>query len=169
MYIRDETADEIVNKQTAIQDHVQGRSVLLWLPGMGAGVATQTLLMLGGIGSAVAVFWLWSPEVDDFKFFIGGMAVVALPMALIFNAVVRGAPRARTHMHRLSLVQTAVAAAITLICVLRWNTFSLALATVGLVFSALAARLIAGPAYATLAAIYRAQRVHLEKLQQATR
>ena len=52
-------------------------------------------------------------------------------------------------------------------CLVRGDKIPLCLAVAGLAFNALAARLIAGPGYALLSAIFRAQRAHMAELRDA--
>jgi len=160
-FVRDEAADETVRKDAALQDHIHARRLILWLPGAGAGVAVQGCLMLGGIGIAMSVLWYWPLSVERFKYYIAGIALGALPMALIFNAVVRGVASARMNMFRLSVVHALIAALETLTFLVMGRRPSSLMALAALAASLLAIRIVSGPGYALLAAIYRAQRAQL--------
>ena len=70
-------------------------------------------------------------------------------------------------MLRLSVVYVGIAALELLVFVLMKLTVAAKIASVGLLTSLAALSIIAGPSYALLAVIYRAQRVRLQSLKPA--
>ena len=166
MYILDETADRTVREHRNIQDVVQGKTAMLWLPGQGAGVAAQGSLTFGWAGTCLAALWLMQFNSQLFMCLILTTLVFAAGLSLTFHAVLRGKPQARTRAYRFSVAMAAVAGSVALFCLARGAKLPLAIAAVGLAFNVLATRLIAGPSYALLSAIFRAQRAHMESVDQ---
>jgi hypothetical protein len=87
-----------VQTSKVLQDHINARTVIVWLPGMSVGIAVQGCMFLGAVGITMSILWFWPLEVERFKYCIGGFALGTLPNAIIFNALVRGIPSARMHM-----------------------------------------------------------------------
>jgi hypothetical protein len=167
-FIRDGAADETVRNDKRLQDHIHARTVILWLPGMSAGVAVQGLLMFAGAGIAISALWFGSIDAERFKYFVFAVVLGSIPMAMLFNALVRGVSSARTWMFRLSLAHSFIAALETLAFLILGRSISAVVASIGFVLSLMAARLVAGASYALLAAIYRAQRMRLQSPKPGT-
>jgi hypothetical protein len=163
-YIRDEAADETIRNHDAMQDVVNGRVAMLWLPGAWSGLAAQMSLMFGWAGISLSVLWLWPLDVQHFMYFMIAAFVLAGVTSALLHAVVTGRSSARTYVYRFCLIQSALAASVLVgYLILRSdNKVSVAMAATSLVLSAFASRLVSGTGYALLAAIYRAQRLQME-------
>lgn len=109
MIARDDAADEVVRQDAELQDHVHARTLILRLPGMGAGIAAQILLVLAGIGIALSLRFYWPLEAENFKWYVGGIALGPIPMAVLSNLLVRGFSFARKAMLGLSLAYAVIA------------------------------------------------------------
>jgi hypothetical protein len=97
---------------------------------------------------------------------MGATLVVSGVTGRLFYLVVRGRAAARTHMFRLSVVQTVVAAFVAVVSLARASHVSLMLAAAACVFGFAASKLIAGPGYALLYALYRAQRAYMDEARE---
>jgi hypothetical protein len=162
MFILDETADEIVRNHAKLQDLVHGRTAMVWLPGQGAGVGAQACLMFGGAATGLSVLWLSTITVQHFMYFMIGAAIFAAVHGATFYAVLRGRPQARTHTYRFGIAMVSLSTCIAITCLVRGAKVPLTLAAAGFAFNVLAMRLISGPSYALLSAIFRAQRAHMD-------
>jgi len=162
MFILDETADEIVQKQAQLQDLVHGKTAMLWLPGQGAGVGAQACLMFGGAATGLSVLWLSTITTQHFMYFMIGAAIFAAVHGATFYAVLRGRPQARTCAYRFGIAMASMSTCVAIACLVRSAKVPLAIAAAGLTLNVLAIRLIAGPSYALLSAIFRAQRAHMD-------
>lgn len=162
---RDDAADAVVDNDAKLQDHIHARSLILWLPGMSAGIAAQICLMISGIGIALSLLFAWPLEAENFKYYVGGIALGGLPMAVLSNQLVRGLPFARNGMLWLSVAYAGIAALEAGGFLFLARDTSLKIALIGLLAGLAAVRLVASPSYALLAAVYRAQRVHLRSLE----
>jgi hypothetical protein len=160
-YVRDEVVDEIVERDEELQAVVQGRQVMLWRPGQTVGLAVQASLTLGWIGLSLGLFWLFTPSVRTFAFFIGGAFLGAAPINWISYQMVRGWPAARAYMYRFSVVTAIMSGLSVALGIFGSNNNAAILTIVGFVFNIVAMRLVAGKKYALLSATFRAQRKHL--------
>ena len=169
MYTRDEIGDELVQQDRELQAVVQGRKVMLWRPGQVAALGAQVSLMFGWAGVSLSLFWLSTPSVKTFAYFIVGVIVAAAPMNLLNYRVVRGWPAARTHFYRFSVSMVVLSGLSLLVCVFGGNKVAIALAGAGLALNAVAMGLIGSRKYALLSATFRAQRKFLEVGRSGTR
>ena len=160
-FVRDAVVDEIVRKDERLQDHIHARIVILWLPGMSSVIAVQCLLMVAGIGIALALLWFWPLTAEHFKYYVGGIVLGSIPMAALYNLLIRGFASARTNMFRLSVAYASIAAVQMIVFLVTTHKVSLCSAAISFAAGLAAVQQIAGPSYALLAAIYRAQRVQL--------
>jgi hypothetical protein len=160
VYIRDEKADAIVRANAEIQDAVQGRSIMLWLPGQTAGLSVNMCLMFGWMGFAISVYRMVPELRHAMGWYALGICTLSAAMGVNWFMLVRGHPAGRTRMHRHAVVTLAVGALVTAVALLRNDWIAAGLAAAGVVFALVAQRLIAGPSYALFAAFYRAKRAH---------
>lgn len=161
MFVRDETADELVRSQANLQDFVRGRTAMAWLPGQSAGVGAQGCLMLGAGATGVSILWLSKITTQHFLYFVIGAAIFATVHGLTFYSVLRGRPKARTRAYRFGIAMLSLSFCMAIVCLVSGAKIPFALALAGLVFNGLGTKLIAGPGYALLSAIFRAQREHM--------
>ena len=164
-YFRDEVADELVRQDPELLAVVQGRKVMLWRPGQTAALGAQASLMFGWVGMSLALFWLATPSVKTFAYYIAGALVGAAPMNLFNYRMVRGWTQARAHMYRLSMTMVVSSVLTLLACLVGANRVASVMACVGLAFNVLAIQLIASRRYALLSATFRAQRTLLERIE----
>jgi hypothetical protein len=161
MYVRDDVVDDLVARDAALQEVVQGRKAMLWRPGQTVGLAVQASLTLGWIGVSLALFWLFTPSVKTFVYFIAGSLLGAAPINWINYRMVRGWPAARSYMYRFATATAALASVSVAVCLLGSNKSATGLAVAGLAFNLLAMRLVAGEKYGLLSATFRAQRKYI--------
>jgi hypothetical protein len=160
VYIRDEKADAIVSANAKMQDAVQGRSILLWLPGQTAGLSVNLCLMFGWMGAVISVYRMAPVLRQTMGWYALGICVLSLAMGVHWFMLVRGHRAGRSRMYWHAIATLAVGAVITAVALLRSDWVAAGLAGVGVIFSMVAQRLIAGPSYALFAAFYRAKRAY---------
>lgn len=164
VYVRDQDADAIIAKDAKIQDAVQGRSIMLWLPGQGVGVSVNICLTFGWMGSVISVYRM----VPQLRYMMGwyvlGILAVLSPMSIIWYAILRGHPAARSRMHAFTIATLVVGIVVSAVALVRGDMIAAGLAAAGLAFTFVALRLVAGPSYALLTAFFRAKRAYGEDL-----
>ena len=157
MYILDKTADDFVARNQVLQDVVQGKRVVFWLPGYGAVASVPMLLSIGWGGTALGLAHLASLERNPAWFLLSAVIVVSL--IGVFNVrVLRGFARARASMHQLSVALVFVGMVVVGAGVDGFSLTQWVPSGIGLLASIVARYLIAGNFYAALCAFFRARR-----------
>lgn len=163
MYIEDAAMDATVARDPALQEIVQGRRVLLWGPGYAATAGAQVCISFGSICCTVGVLFLGPLDIAHFErvlaFGILPCGAVAVGLS---QSVLRGWVLGRAYIYRFSQVLVLASLSVTIACaVLRDGTrqwvFATAVSSLGLLFSLVGTRLIAGPGYALTSALFRAR------------
>ncbi len=162
MYTRDEAADTIIAGDEKLQAAVEGRTVLLLVPGHAAGVSTNLCLMFGWMGALIAIYRMVPQLREMMQWYAVAAVTVMSAMGVIYYAVLRGRPSARSRMYAYTITSLAFAIAIVAVALVRADWVAAGLAAVGVVFVAIAVRVVAGPSYALLSAFFRAQRVYMD-------
>lgn len=169
MYMSDEKADAVVAKQSDIQRAVQGATIMLWVPGHGAGVAVNMCLLLGWIGSVLAVYRMRPPMLETIPYYYAAGAAAIVIMGFLAFLVLRGYRLARSYIYRFSLALIAVATVTASVAGIIGDRLAVGFALFGVVMSAVARRLVAGPSYAMFSAFFRAKRAYAQATQEEIR
>jgi hypothetical protein len=160
VYIRDDAADTIVAKDEKLQAVVQGRAIMLWLPGQTAVVSVNTCLMFGWMGTTMSVYWMVPQLQYMMHWYAIGIVTVMSLMGLAWISVARGYPLGRSRMYVYANATLAVALCVAAVAVARSDWIAAAMAAVGVALTAVAQRLVAGPSYALFSAFVRAKRAY---------
>jgi hypothetical protein len=166
MYITDQAADEVVAKNVKLQDAVRGKTVMLVLPGHGAYVFANLGLMLGWMSSGLGAYGIAGNTQAALPYCMLVTLLGVTVMSILVYRLLRGTAAARRQIYIYTVGVAVLSAMVALIALVRWERPSLVVASVGLLASALAARSVAGPSYAALAAFFRAKRAWGESVRE---
>lgn len=160
MYISDESADSIVVTNVKIRDAVQGNSIMLWLPGQGAGIAANMCLMVGWMGIIISAIRTVPALRQPTVWHVLLIGVAAAIMGVHWFMILRGQRAARRRMYWYAVATLTVGVLVAMTAVLQSDKIAATLVTGGGMFAFAATRIIAGPSYALFAAFYRAKRAY---------
>jgi hypothetical protein len=166
MYIKDHAADEAFAKNVKIQDAIRGKTVMLVLPGHGTYLLANLGLILAWMGSGLGAYGIAGNTQAALPYCMLVSLLGVTVMSILVYRLLRGNPAARRDMYIYTLGVAALSAMVALVALVRWERPSLIVAVVGLGASSLAARSVAGPNYAALAAFFRAKRAYGETVRE---
>ncbi|HKU43253.1 MAG TPA: hypothetical protein VJR89_34065 [Polyangiales bacterium] len=160
MYVKDEAADAVVAADEKIQAALQGRSVMLLVPGHMAGVAVNACLMIGWLGTLIGAFHLFPFLRDSVGWYLIAIAIFSVSLATFWTVILRGHRPGRALMHGFAITSLAIATGMLCLALARSDRVGVGLAGSGLAFMLTAQRIIAGARYAQFTAFFRAKRTY---------
>jgi hypothetical protein len=101
-------------------------------------------------------------------YYAAGAAAIVI-MGFLAFLVLRGFRLARIYIYRFSVTLIAVATIIAATAVVLGDRFAIGFAVFGVLVSAAAHRLVAGPSYALFSAFFRAKRAYAQSTQDEIR
>ena len=166
MYVSDDKTDEVVAKHAQLQSAIRGTTVLLVVPGHGSHMLVGLGLMLGWMGTSLAVYGLTNNSRTMLPYLLSAGLIAVSIMSILLYQVLRGQPAARRRMFKCTVVLAIVALCVLSAAVVWGDRATLLVSVVGAAASALTARCIAGANYALFAAFFRAKRKYADQLRE---
>lgn len=160
MYISDESADAIIVSNDKVRDALQGNSIMLWLPGQGAGVGVNVCLMLCWMGALISLIRMVPALQHPTPWYLLLICVIGVLMGVHWFMILRGQRAARRRMYRYAVASVTVGVLVVVTALVRSDGVAAIFVGVGTVLAFVAVRIISGPSYALFTAFYRAKRAY---------
>jgi hypothetical protein len=164
--------DAIVAGDSALQEVVQGKRLLLWGPGYAATASAHACMSFGSICSLVSFLFLGSLDITHFEhMLVFGFLPSGAVLIGLSQTVLRGWTSGRQYIYRFTQILTILSASVFIACLAQGGgqrqwTFAFALSSLGFLFSVVAMRLVAGTGYALTSATFRARRAYAKRVSE---
>jgi hypothetical protein len=161
--------DAAVARDPALQEIVQGRRVLMWGPGYAATAAAQACVSFASICCVVGVLFLGPLDIAHLeRMLVFGILPSGAVAVGLSQSVLRGWALGRAYIYRFSQALCLAALSAFIACLVsrdgtRQWLFASALSSLGVLFSLVGTRLIAGPGFALTSALFRARRAYAHR------